>query len=57
MFTKHLLSARYHVESTKMRYNTPIPCPPRAYRLLEEVAIDQTITKQIYNYDVCPQGP
>ena len=52
MFTKHLLSARYHVESTKMRYNTPIPCPPRAYGLLEEVAIDQTITKQIYKYDV-----
>lgn len=45
MFTKYLLSARYCVENTKMRYNTSSPCPHGAYRLLEEMAIDQTITK------------
>lgn len=44
MFTKHLFHARQCVENTKMRYNSPIHFPHGAYRLLEEMAMNQTIT-------------
>lgn len=43
MFTKHLIYAKYCVENTKMRYNTPILCLHEGYRQLEEMAINQTI--------------